>query len=175
MAKYPNVLAGTRIDAALIASMLPDYVYKPAATDRTSTTTFANDPDLVFTLAANAVYVLEFHLLVGGIDLATDSLMKTEWTVPAGATGLKGIHGPGSLAVEADANNISGRFGSHGFGTDIIYGRRDASTNLLYAIETGTLITTSAGTCALAWAQTVSSATALRMGLGSWARATRLV
>jgi hypothetical protein len=66
------------------------------------------------------------------------------------------------------------RAGSHGFGTTITYGRRNTNTNLLYAIETGVVTTTSAGTCALSWAPSASNATATRMGLGSWMRATRL-
>ncbi|MBQ1164683.1 hypothetical protein KBZ21_42660, partial [Streptomyces sp. A73] len=67
--------------------------------------------------------------------------MKTEWTVPADATGLKGVQGPGSAATDTGADNNSMRAGSHGFGTDVIYGRRNVSTNLLYAVETGVVST----------------------------------
>lgn len=144
--------------------------YKAAATDRTSTTTLADDPDLTMQLAASAVYVVEFGLFVG----SGDGLIKTAWTVPSGATGLKGGHGPGSAATAAGADNISGRFGSHNFGTTLTYGRRDLFSNLLYAIESGTVITTTAGTLALAWAQSASNATPARMGLGSWMRVTRI-
>ncbi|MBQ1164424.1 hypothetical protein KBZ21_41285, partial [Streptomyces sp. A73] len=42
---------------------------------------------------------------------------------------------------------ISMRAGSHGFGTDVIYGRRNVSTNLLYAVETGVVSTVTGGTC----------------------------
>ncbi|MBQ1165368.1 hypothetical protein KBZ21_46090, partial [Streptomyces sp. A73] len=66
------------------------------------------------------------------------------------------------------------RAGSHGFGTDVIYGRRNVSTNLLYAVETGVVSPVTGGTCAIAWAQSTSSSTPARMGLGSWMRATRI-
>ncbi|MGC5565348.1 hypothetical protein ACPYPG_21270 [Streptomyces sp. FR-108] len=155
---------------------VPVYVYKAAATDRTSTTTLTADPDLTFTLAANAVYVVEFHLFVGS---GTTGLMTTDWTTPSGATGLKAITGPASTAVGDSANHnlgddINGRFGVHGFATTVTYGCRNANTNLLHAIETATVVTTTGGTCAVRWAQAVSNGTATRMGLGSWARATRI-
>ena len=149
----------------------PLHKYKTAPTDRANTITFADDPDLTMQLDANAVYIVEFHLFVGG---PSAGLMVTAWTTPASAGGLKGVHGTGSAATDTAADNISMRAGSHGFGTTITYGRRNANTNLLYAIETGVVTTTSAGTCALSWAPSASNATATRMGLGSWMRATRI-
>ncbi|MBQ1163300.1 hypothetical protein KBZ21_35500, partial [Streptomyces sp. A73] len=107
----------------------------------------------------NSTYLIEFHLFVGG---PSGGLMKTEWTVPADATGLKGVQGPGSAATDSGADNISMRAGSHGFGTDVIYGRRNVSTNLLYAVETGVVSTVTGGTCAIAWAQSTSSSTPAR-------------
>ncbi|MEU9498258.1 hypothetical protein [Streptomyces sp. NPDC048196] len=172
-----NWIAIGRTASAATALGLPRFVYKAAATDRASTTTRTADPDLTMTLDANAVHIVEFHLLVGG---PSGGLMVTSWNVPSGATGLKGAHGPASTAAGVDTltnagDNISGRFGSHGFTTTVTYGRRDSNTNLLYAIETGTVITgASSGTVAIAWAQSASNATATRMGLGSWMRATRI-
>ncbi|MCX4232799.1 hypothetical protein [Streptomyces ortus] len=155
---------------------VPAYVYKAASTDRGSTTTLTADPDLTFTLAANAVYIVEFHLFVGS---GATGLMTTDWTVPSGATGFKALTGPASTAAgDGGAHNlgddVNGRFGVHGFATTATYGYRNANTNLLHAIETGTVITTTGGTCTLRWAQAVSNATNTRMGLGSWARATRI-
>lgn len=147
------------------------YAYKAASTDRTSTTTLTADPDLTLDLDDNAVYAVEFHLFTG----SGAGLMRTSWTAPSGATGLKGAHGPGSTQTDNGADNISGRFGSHNFATTIWYGYRSGSyTNLIYALETGTVMTTSAGTLALAWSQNVSNTTPTRMGLGSWMRATRI-
>lgn len=166
-----NWLAAGRTASAAGAIGVSAYTYKAAATDRTSTTTMTSDPDLALPLAGSAVYVVEFHLFVGG---PSGGLMVTQWAVPSGASGLKGIHGPGSTATDSGADNISMRAGSHGFTTQVTYGRRNVNTNLLYAIETGTVITTSAGTCAVQWAQSASNSTATRMGLGSWMRATRI-
>ncbi|WP_275462057.1 hypothetical protein [Streptomyces noursei] len=173
-----NWIAIGRTATAATALGLPRFAYKATATDRASTTTRAADPDLTMNLDANAVYLAEFHLFIGG---PAGGLMVTSWTVPTGAGGLRGVHGPSSVAapVAGDSNttagdNVPGRWGSHGFTTAITYGRRDVNTNLLYAIETGTLTTTTAGTLALAWAQSAANTTATRLGLGSWMRVTRI-
>jgi hypothetical protein len=172
-----NWIALGRTASAAAALGLPRFAYKAANTDRSSTTSRTADPDLAMALDANAVHVVEFHLLVGG---PSGGLMVTSWNVPSGATGLKGAHGPASTAAGVDSltnagDNIAGRFGSHGFATSVTYGRRDTATNLLYAIETGTVVTgATAGTVAIAWAQSASNATATRMGLGSWMRVTRI-
>lgn len=167
---------GLTIPGNISARNTPYIVTKSANTDRTSTTTRTADPDLTMSLAANATYIVEFHLFTGGSSFA---LTVTEWLVPSGATGLKGAMGPASSATEGTAGNnnadgIAMRSGSHGFGTTVTYGRRNVNTNLCYAIETGTVVTTSAGTLALAWAQSTSSTTFNRMGQGSWMRVTRI-
>lgn len=164
-------IAVGRTATAAAALGIPRIVYKTSPTDRASTTTLADDPDLTMQLPANSVNLVEFHLFVGG---PTAGLMLTQWTTPADASGLKGVQGPGSAATDNAGDNIAGRFGSHGFGTNVIYGRRNANTNLLYAVESGTVTTTTGGTCAITWAQSQANATATRMGVSSWMRVTRL-
>ena len=167
---------GLTIPGTISARNTPYIVTKSANTDRTSTTTRTADPDLTMNLVANATYIVEFHIFVGGSSFA---LVVTEWLVPSGATGLKGAIGPSSAATETTAGNnnadgITMRSGSHGFSTTVTYGRRNVNTNLCYAIETGTVTTTSSGTLALAWAQSTSSTTFNRVGQGSFMRVTRI-
>ena len=168
--------SGLTLSGTISARNTPVIVTKAAATDRVSTATRTADPDLTMSLAANATYIVEFHMYIGGSQFA---LVVTEWLVPSGATGLKGAIGPASSATEVTAGNnnadgIAMRSGSHGFGTTVTYGRRNVNSNLCYAIETGTVTTTSAGTLALGWAQSTSSTTFNRMGQGSWMRVTRI-
>lgn len=171
MAIYPNPTAGQRLSAALLASMLPTVVYKTAATDRSNTTTFADDPELTTTLAGSAVYIVEFYLFYAG----NTGLMQTKWTVPAGATGNRSAMGPGSAATDANSNNISMRSGVHGFSTAVLYGNRGTgSLNQSIAVETSLVTTTSNGTCALSWTQGTSNAASTRMAAGSWMRVTRI-
>ncbi|MFE1767312.1 hypothetical protein ACFW81_24220 [Streptomyces angustmyceticus] len=168
--------SGLQVTGSVMAQNTPYLASKPVNTDRTSTTSRTADPHLTVNLLANATYIVEFHLFTGGSSFA---LTVTEWLVPSGATGLKGAMGPASSATEATATNNNGdgilmRSGAHNFGTTITYGRRNVNTNVCYAIETGTVTTTSAGTLALGWAQSTSSTTFNRMAVGSWMRVVRI-
>ena len=167
--------SGLTLTGTIAARNTPSIVYKASSTDRASTTTLTNDPDLTGTFLANVTYLVELHMYVG----AGAGLMTTAWSVPSGSTGIKGALGAASSATEVTAgnNNADGilmRGGAHNFATTVTYGRRNTNTNLVYVIETGIVTTTTAGTFALQWAQSTSSATNTRMGLGSWARFTRL-
>jgi len=161
-----------RVSSGSSALGLPRYAYKPAHTDRVSTTTLADDPDLTMQLDANAVYYVEFWLHYAAMDAVR---FKTAWTVPASANGGRSALGPdqGQILSSTSSGGV-GRFGVHNFTTTCIYGSRDSTGNQCLAVEEGTVITTTAGTCALQWAQATSSTTFTRLGLGSLMRATRL-
>ncbi|MCM2580439.1 hypothetical protein [Streptomyces meridianus] len=168
MAQYPNIAAGQRITGQLLRDMQPTYIYKTVNTDRASTTTLTNDPDLTVDLDANAVYMVEFCVMLGG-----PGPTKTAWAVPAGSDGLKGVQGPASTANSDDG--ISMRTGSHNFGTVVTYGYRSSGAgNLEFIQESGLVITTTAGTLAYQWAQVTSNTTPARCGRGSWMRVTRV-
>lgn len=167
--------SGLTIPGTISARNTPSIIVKTSSTDRASNITLTDDPDFITALVANATYLVELHLYVG----AGAGLMTTAWSVPSGSTGIKGVHGAGSAATEVtagnnNADNITGRFGAHGFTTTVTYGRRNVNTNLVYSIEAGTVTTTTAGNFSLQWAQSTSSATNTRMGLGSWMRVTRI-
>jgi hypothetical protein len=150
----------------------PVYVNKTSSTTRASTTTFADDPDLTMTLEANATYIVEMFLSLGGIDAAK---IKTAWTVPSGATGNRAVDGPGSTANQSNTDNVSGRYGVHNFTTSVTYGTRNDNTLFFKVTETATVTTTNAGTLALQWAQATSSGTSSVCALGSWMRVTRIL
>jgi hypothetical protein len=154
----------------------PRTIVKTAATTRTSTT-LADDPDLTTPLAALAVYRVEMHLNYGAAyatGTSTGGFFQTAWTVPAGATGVRGAVGPGSGTFDTNANNIVMRSGVHNFGTAVTYGARQTNTNLCRAVETAILTTTTAGTLALQWAQGTSYATGSILGAGSCLIVTRI-
>ena len=180
MSRYPEILAGQRGTAALLKSMLPMTAYKSGNTDRASTTTLTDDPDLSLPLEANARYMVEFYLFYGGgynADSATDGDFTTNWNVPSDATGLKGVFGPGTdAAQDTGADNVTTmRSGSHGLTTSISYACvRNDTTLLSFAYEAGHVITITAGSCTLQWAQESSSATAARLGHDSFMRVTRI-
>lgn len=170
MSTYPSITAGQEITSTLLTSMLPDIVYKTANEDRTATTTLADDTELTTTLAASAVYHVRIYLHYAALDAAK---IKTAWTVPSGASGLRSAIGAGSAATDATAATTS-RFGVHAFTTTVTYGTRSHATNQCVAIEEGIVTTTSAGTLAIQWAQDTSNATATRVGSGSSLHVTRI-
>ena len=86
MPTYPQIFAGRRLTPSLLTSMLPVQLWKNANTDRASTTTLADDPDLTTVLEANATYRVTFYLHYAAIDLAR---FKTAWTVPSGSARAK--------------------------------------------------------------------------------------
>jgi hypothetical protein len=169
---YPIISAGQRITSSLLTSMLPLETFKTASTTRTSTTVFADDPDLTLQLEANATYFVEIHVVFGA--LAAEDI-KTNWTTPSGSVGNRTANGPGSTALEGNADNVSGKYGLHGYGTTITYnGVRDSASNQAWFIETSKIVTTNAGTCALQWAQGTSGVTGTTVGVGSYMRAKRM-
>lgn len=172
MSKYPVIYAGQRITGTLLSSMLPDIIRKTAATDRTATTTLADDPDLTTTLEANGIYYVEMELWYAASTLSSG--IKTAWTVPAGATGNRSALGMASTVSDATPAGI-GRWGVHNYTTSVFYGDRQSSSNLSLARETSIVtVASAAGTLALQWAQDTSDAGACRMGTGSLMRVTRL-
>src|SRR5262245_1092905 len=129
MATYPSILAGQRITAALLISMLPQTAYKVSNTDRTATTTFADDPDLSLPVVAGAVYQVEMRVYYATPTGAAAPLFKTAWDVPAGSSGNRSATGPGSAAIDPGADNIAMHSGVHNFATAVTYGGRASSTN----------------------------------------------
>lgn len=172
--QYPIIAAGKKLTAAMATGMETRFILKGSDLDRASTTTLTDDPDLTFTVAANSKYVIEFGIYYGGLSAAD---FKTAWNTPAGVSGLKQVLGPGSASGdEGNANNITARFGVHGFGTSITYNcSRNATGSIQAAYEMAVLTTSgTAGSVTLQWAQATSNATADRLAGASWARATQI-
>lgn len=170
--QYPIILPGRRITDSLLNSMHPQFAFKAAHTDRSSTTAFAPDPDLVLPLAGSAVYQVQAWLLYGA---GSTGDFKTSWQVPSGATGNRAVLGPGSTALDGGADNISSRLGVHNFSTTVNYnGVRNSTGNMAFVLETATIWTASAGDVAILWAQNTSDGTATRLGAGSYMTARRL-
>lgn len=162
-----SLRAGMVPTADELAGLSWEFVYKPANTDRASTTTFADDPDLTVQLEANSTYYVSMFVKYAALSAAA---IKTQWTVPTGATGSRSAIGPEQgvdLSAGTSGSGGTGRWGIHNYTTTVIYGTRNSATNLCCAIEEATVFTTSAGTLALSWAQNASNATATRVGQGS--------
>lgn len=173
---FPNYTAGQRLTAADLQAGQYLVVQKVVTTTRASTTAIADDPELSFQLAANAQYLIEFFLHYAAVDLAK---IDVAWTVPSGASGNRGVRGLASTVSDSSGAPAGGgagslRSGVHGFGTEVTYGTRNSNTLQCLATEESLVTTSSAGTCAVQWAQNASSTTGTVMAVGSWARALRI-
>jgi hypothetical protein len=169
---YPVINPGQTVTADLMNSMLPQIYWKANSEDRVSTTTLADDSDLVAPLAANAVYHVTMYLHFAA--KATPRI-KTQWRVPGGVSGNRSAIGPDQGAILTASSGGQGRFGVHNYTTDVIYGTRDNNTLQCIAVEEGTVTTgATAGTIALQWAQQTSGTDFTRMGSGSYMEIRRL-
>lgn len=115
MSNYPNILAGTRVTATLLNSMLPQEAYLSADTSAVNNSTTLVDADgLAVTLESGGVYR-------GGIEIyfvsPTAADIKFAYTVPGGSTGRHGGMAPSTGATTHNPTdtirlNVSGAFGT---------------------------------------------------------------
>lgn len=175
MSKFPVLFAGQRFTATLAGQMEPDYYIKNSNTARASTITPTADPDLTIPVLVGEVCLCEFYVRYNPPAITTPPLLITQWTLPAGTTVSRQVGGPGSAASEANADNQASRWGVHGSTSSVTYGSRVATGNSLWVYE-WSIVTVGAvaGNVALAWAQSVSSASAVTVAAGSFARHTRI-
>lgn len=172
MSRYPTIYAGQRVTGTLLQGMQVDIVQKLTNTDRTATTTLADDPDLTTTLEANSRYYIEFEVWYA--SNTGPSGIKTGWTVPSGVTGNRSALGMTSAASSTTPTG-EGRWGVHSYTTAVFYGDRVSDTNLILFRETSLVtVGSTAGTCALQWAQDTSNASAVRVAAGSVMRIQRV-
>jgi hypothetical protein len=169
---FPVWNPGQDITADALNMMLPQTYWKAVSEDRVSTTTLADDADLVAPLLANAVYHVTMYLHYAATNACR---LKTQWRVPSGVTGNRSCLGADQGQILSVTSGGQGRFGVHLYSTPSTYGTRDSSSNQCFAIEDAIVTTGStAGTLALQWAQATSGVDITRMGAGSYMEVKRL-
>jgi hypothetical protein len=159
MPQYPDVYGGTRVDDAFLAAMIENWVIKAADSTPRTTTTLANDGDLVFPVVAGGLYDVEFFVRFSALQAAG---IRTVWSVPTGTTGNRDCWGPGtSNAVQTDANTTELRWITFPYGTLVGYtSPRNAIGSQTFLVERALLaVGATAGTVNLQWAQNIANAT----------------
>lgn len=178
MSRYPEIRAGQRITGAMLTGIQFEEVVKPVATSRGLTTSVSLDPDLQFTLEGNATYHVEYFVQYAAPT--SGGKIKTNWTVPSGADGLRRRIGGDGASV---ASSGSGAWntatvdavaqGVHAFSTEVQAGVRSGGGQM-WMYETGVISTTNGGVTGLAWAQATSNASATEVSAYSYARLKRI-
>lgn len=140
-------------------------VVKTAVQSKTNNT-LANDTELLIPLVANATYLFEAYLIYDGIAAAD---FKIAFTGPASSTGVYAAFGPQSgvslTSMNSNAANLGGALNL----------ANNAVNSAMCARPSGYIATAaSTGNLQLQWAQVATNATATRVFVGSWLKATRV-
>jgi hypothetical protein len=173
---YPTPLAGQRLTASLLRSMQVQCLRKTSDTSRSATTTQAADPHIQMDVVAGGVYTLWGWLkydalaaadFVMGFSYPTGTL--GEWTGFGGGTTVTSATNAGG--TQQDAVSTWG-YNVRLETTDVIntrtYGGLGVGNTLTVQVNGTFRIASTAGTLALTWAQSVSSATATTLYTDSW-------
>lgn len=175
---FPTPLAGQRITASLLRSMLPQTIRKTADTQRSATTAQAADPHLQLDVAAGAVYTLSGWI---NYDTLSSADFVLGFSYPTGTTGTWVGHGAGTTVTSAtggggtqqDSQSTWGyniRLESTALNATRTYGGLGVGATLqLTLLISGTVrVGPVGGTLAVTWAQSTSSATATTVYTDSW-------
>lgn len=159
MAQYPDWEVGDLVTADLLDAMVHKVYNKANATSRNTTTTYADDPDLLNIPVGVGTWEIE---LVGFFNFsnATNGGLKTRW----GFSGtwnnpLRNCMGPGSTNTGGTSVVTPVTLSAAGASTqDAIY--LGSSTSAYYAFREVSFnaVVTVAGNLSLSWAQNSSSA-----------------
>lgn len=181
---YPTPVAGQRITASLLRSMLPMVARKTADTARAATTTATADPHLQFEVEANAVYVMDGWIKYDGPTAAD---LNLDFSAPSGTLGEWVAYGIGhspvvsfnvTPAIVSDSQQARGypiRVETNDITSARSYGCLGTAGTPLSLPLFGTIrIGTTAGTYSMDWAQFVSDATPVTVYTDSWLRLQRI-
>lgn len=179
---YPTPLAGQRLTASLLRSMLPQVARKTADTARASTTTQVIDPHIQLPVVAGAVYVFNGWIKFDG-DPAADIVVG--WTFPTGTQGAWYGQGAGTTVISGTAGGGTQQNASSTWGYTVRTEWTDlgntrtlgnlAAGNALTALLGGTVrVGSTDGTFGMTWCQSVSNATATTVFTDSWISVQRI-
>lgn len=169
MSTYPTLYAGQRFTAAVATSMLEDIAAKTASTSRASTTTVTADPELQFTVVANADYVGLFYFRISG-DSAAD--MDVKFTTPGGGSDSGSWGGFHLISTAADGG--TGTTIRHALNAEITLSTPSTGTAQIIEGSFRLTIGGTGGTFSIDWAQNASTATAAVMERDSWVSLKRI-
>lgn len=167
MSQYPALTAGP-LSVATLQSMVPDVTLKASTTDRVSTTTLANDLDLVAIPLGVGTWSVEMGIFVATATTNTQDF-KTQWSFTGTwSTPIRFCLGPGPTNTALRDAITPMQLNGIPSNSDAVYGL-GASTGFTLVLEwCKSVVVTVAGTLALQWAQNASSANSTSVKQGSY-------
>lgn len=167
-------LAGMRVTAGRLQEHVPIYVVKQEAEDRTSTTTLADDAELVISLP-EGTWEVQMSLELAGTSGSEG--VRTAWRIGGDAVMdsnvIKRVLGPSSGSTNRLDTQM--RSAIHNETTTVTYGATGGTGARAHAWEmVHVVVGPAGGEVALQWAQAVSHADISRVANGSFVRAARI-
>jgi len=145
---------------------VPLAVVKSADESVTSSTTVQNDDELVLSVAASCTYAFDLFIIYeGGTQGSSD--LKMQYTLPAGATGHLDV-------VYLDSSGGQHSAGDNTASSTWTAGTAGAGNNKLFFGRGIVVISSTAGSLQIQWAQGTSSGTATKVKTNSYMMLRRL-
>lgn len=167
MARYPDLAGADEFTVETLVPMIPDVYVKGSTTDRSSTTTYADDPDLAGIVLPVGTHWIRLRCFWSA-NTSTTPKLKTKWNF----TGTwnspnRFCVGPGSTntAVRTDVSLVN--FHGTGVGSDQVYNVSASTGFTVLEEETFNAVVTVEGNLSLQWAQQTSNAGVISIKAGS--------
>lgn len=170
MPQYPNWTVTKNVDAATLASMLPNIVVKASATAIASNTTPANDPELQNISLGVGTWEIETLLFVVGVTGGASNII-TKWAFTGTLTGtpLRSTIGPAASSTVSPTVTTIYNTGGVTWSNSNTYGLGGAVTVTLRE-ECTSFVVATAGVFSVQWSQGTSNASPTTMQIGSRVR-----
>lgn len=158
---------GMRITSARLNRTLPISVSKSIATSRNTTTTVADDPDLLLDLLVSTVYDIKGFLLVTtAANAAGDFKYGWAWTGTMTVT-MPGVGPDESLASGTSVTGNWARNASDTSTPSTTLGYGSSTTGVTIPVNTRVVVGATEGRLSLQWAQLSSNANNTTLEVGS--------
>lgn len=162
-------LAGQKLRAADLNDLLPLICRATADTSRTSSTTLLDATGLSVSLEASTAYLIDGYI---AYDAGETGDLKVAFTIPSGATGHWSLFGIGTGTTGSIGDTTAVRVSA--LTSTCAVGGSAAFSSQLVALPRGYVLTSSAGTMQMQFAQDTSSGTSTTIKSGSWLRFTKV-
>lgn len=146
----------------------PTTVIKTAGTTRSSTTTYADDPDLIFSSQAAGNYVVECYLIITAGSGTTPGF-KARFNTTDTQTNQSVMTG-----IWSSQNEASQLPNNNSWAAGVNNGNAPSALDTVSLQLTSGLVQSGTGTISLQWAQNSSQSTTVVVQGGSWCRLTKV-
>jgi hypothetical protein len=167
MSKYPDWFTGQDVTATLLDLMVPTVVVKGGNTDRSATTTLADDPDLSGIALGVGTHWIRLVIMATCNTSATPDF-KTQWAFTGTwSAPVRACKGPGATNTAARTDVTVTNWNGAATTTTVAYGFPASTGYNIIEEECFNATVTVAGNLSLQWAQNTSDPSTTSVKAGS--------